>query len=289
VTRLVDARRVLHACWVCDDVDVVTRVLTEGLDLVVTMRTNGGPGDGSVLGFEGTIEAETVFVYDRRGPRTSPAIEVQDWRQPSPTGTPYADPREIGIHAIGVAVPDVASTLGRLKAFGCTPDPHAFSPAGRTVTAPGGVRIDLVEDPTLDESRIHHLRMTCGDLDRSVQWYESIGFGVLDTHESTSSRFARVRLPDEPMALVLVEWLDPPSRGRPYSVANHRGLCRLALGVEDTRGAVAELEASGKPIYRPPQLVELTGTNVPGLWVAFLRDPDGVPVELVERPRSAFR
>jgi catechol 2,3-dioxygenase-like lactoylglutathione lyase family enzyme len=35
--------------------------------------------------------------------------------------------------------------------------------------------------------------------------------------------------------------------------------------------------------------IALHGTPVADMWIAFLRDPDGIPVELVERPRSAFR
>jgi catechol 2,3-dioxygenase-like lactoylglutathione lyase family enzyme len=111
---------------------------------------------------------------------------------------------------------------------------------------------------------------------------------VSRTGDATRS-FARLRLPDEPFALILVEWHEPPSRGRPYETGNHAGLYRFAIGVDDTRAAYDALVQAGWPLSNPPQSVELGGTNVPDMWIAFLADPDGLVVELVERPRSAFR
>ena len=102
-------------------------------------------------------------------------------------------------------------------------------------------------------------------------------------------RAARMRLPDEPLELLLLQWLDPPSTGDPYAEPNHVGLYRMAIAVDDTRDSVRRLEGAGRPVERSPRLVALEGTRVPEMWIAFLRDPDGVPVELVERPRSAFR
>jgi catechol 2,3-dioxygenase-like lactoylglutathione lyase family enzyme len=100
---------------------------------------------------------------------------------------------------------------------------------------------------------------------------------------------ARLRLPDEPFALVLVEWHDPPSHGQSYPLANHAGLYRFAIAVDDTRAAFDTFVAAGLPVSDPPAVVPLPGTNVPDMWIAFLTDPDGLTVELVERPRAAFR
>jgi len=100
---------------------------------------------------------------------------------------------------------------------------------------------------------------------------------------------AELTLPDEPMGLLLLQWLEPAPVGAHYACANHRGIYRAALGVDDTRAAVRALEADGVAITRQPELLELKGTPVPDMWIAFLADPDGVPIEFVERPRSAFR
>lgn len=49
------------------------------------------------------------------------------------------------------------------------------------------------------------------------------------------------------------------------------------------------MTAAGVSFDRAPTSIELRGTPVPDMWICFLSDPDGVPFELVERPRSAFR
>ncbi len=306
---LVEARRFLHACYCCDDADAVARFLDEALALRVAMRTRGGRRDGAILGFDGEIETEAVFVYDARGPRTSPALEVQRWIDPAPVGRPYAEPHHVGIQAFGVAVRDLEATLERLAPLGGQsigrPQRAGELLGGRAASVRDrlGIGVDLVEVADLAdaETRLHHLRLTCSDLDRSVEWYAGLGFELLERSEpiavarallgSTAGtvRAARMRLPDEPLSLVLHQWLDPRATGRPYDEPNHVGLYRVAIGVDDTREAVRRLERASVAIERQPLLVGLAGTKVPDMWIAFLRDPDGVPVELVERPRSAFR
>ncbi len=87
----------------------------------------------------------------------------------------------------------------------------------------------------------------------------------------------------------LIQWITPASHGRHYSEANHAGIYRVAVGVDDTRVAHDTLTADGIVFDRPPLLVELKGTPVPDMWICFLSDPDGVPYEFVQRPRSAFK
>ena len=65
------------------------------------------------------------------------------------------------------------------------------------------------------------------------------------------------------------------------TAATPAGLFRMALAVDDVRAAYegcADAVQIGEPEYVP-----LPGTPLGGLWVSFLRDLDGVTVELVER------
>src|SRR5437016_1538780 len=105
----VEARRFLHCCYCCDDLLSATRFLTDGLDLDAFMQTADGPFDGSVLGLEGQVEAKACFAYDHRGPRTSPAIEVQAWVDPPAQGEAHTSPRAVGVQALGIAVRDLAT------------------------------------------------------------------------------------------------------------------------------------------------------------------------------------
>jgi catechol 2,3-dioxygenase-like lactoylglutathione lyase family enzyme len=215
----------------------------------------------------------------------------------------------VGLQAFGVAVADAAAAHERLVHLGCRPvgevqdAKETLGGRAAALRDPLGIGVDLVESAGLDEgaTRLCHLRATCRDVDRSVDWYADLGFELLARHERIELpprllgpvpgrvRAAWMRLPDEPLSLVLLQWLDPPSAGRAYAEPNHVGLYRVAVAVDDTRDAVRRFERAGRPIERPPRLVELAGTKVPDMWIAFVCDPDGIPVELVERPRSAFR
>jgi len=302
------ARRVLHVCYCCDDREAATRLFVEHLGMLDFMGTAAEPSDGSILGIERDVVAPTRFVYDARGPRTSPAIEVQEWIDPPLLGTPVDDPTRGGIQALGVAVPAVADTTERLLAAGCVVRGGGTSPFdGRpwtTLRDPAGVTLDLVEDATLPAggSRLHHLRVTCTDLAVSRRWYEGVGFDAVGPATAiTDASFLdgaltaveadalRLRLPDEPFEVLLSAWHAPPAHGRHVEEANHAGLYRAALGVDDTRASYAEMLAAGWAFDQPPTSIVMRGTPVPEMWICFLRDPDGVPFELVQRPRDAFR
>ena len=302
------ARRLLHCAHCCDDVDRATALLEDAFGLRVAMRADGARSDGAILGLDGEIEARVAFVCDARGLRTSPAIEVQAWVDPPAFGTPYASPDRIGIQAIGLTVADLDAAIARAarhgaQALGAPSHDPLFGARAATVRDADGVVFDLVAAsvPAGHPSRMRHLRLGCRDLDRSIAWYEGLGFRTTgrEEHDLADGAFGRVGrvvvgaaalvLPDEPTALLLHEWVEPASRGAPYERPNHRGLYRAALAVDDTRASAAALTDSGYTVERPPMRVDLPGTRLPEMWIAFLRDPDGIPIELVERPRSAFR
>jgi catechol 2,3-dioxygenase-like lactoylglutathione lyase family enzyme len=299
------ARRFLHVCYCCKDAEPVTEFFVDALALRNTMSTPVEPSDGALLGMDGQIVSSAAFVYDARGPRTSPAIEVQGWIDPPLLGTPVQDPGAVGIGALGFSVPELASANERLQGLGCTVIASGRSPFGTTwatVQDPTGVIIDVIEDSTVPdgETRMRHLRITVTDLEVSLPWYEGIGFEVVDKAHIDDASFlgrsgaadadvVRLRLPDEPYEAMLIQWNEPRSHGRHVSEPNHAGIYRTALGVDDTRAAHAALVDAGVEFDRAPISVELKGTPVPDMWICFLSDPDGVPFELVGRPRSAFR
>jgi len=68
---------------------------------------------------------------------------------------------------------------------------------------------------------------------------------------------------------------------------NRQGLYRCALRVENVHDALAQVpdfvERMGDPVWCP-----LPGTKIEGLHIAFLRSPEGVVFEFVERPLSYF-
>jgi catechol 2,3-dioxygenase-like lactoylglutathione lyase family enzyme len=300
------ARRFLHVCYCCSDASSVTSFFVDHLAMRNTMNTTGGErSSGAILGMEGEVLSAAAFVYDARGPRTSPAIEVQGWVEPPLVGTPVGDPTAAGIQALGFSVPALDAACERLAGQGCSvlaSGTSVWATRWATVRDTTGVTLDLVEDDGVpaQETRMRHLRITVTDLAESLRWYGDVGFHVVARSPLDDASFlgvggrvdaeaVRMRLPDEPFEAVLIEWREPRSHGRHVREPNHAGLYRTAIGVDDTRASYEAMVAAGVTFDRAPVLIELRGTPVPDMWICFLSDPDGVPFEFVERPRSAFR
>jgi catechol 2,3-dioxygenase-like lactoylglutathione lyase family enzyme len=299
--------RVMHCCYCCDDADAAVRFLEAGLGLEARAVSKSIRADGSPLGIMRTVESDVCLVYDPRGGRVSPAIEVHGWHDPPAVGTPYERPNQVGIQAIGVAVHDLGAAIRRAEEAGASVAGRVgnggdvlFGASAAIVRAPDGVTVDLVEAPESVDGQLAHLRVTCSDLGASVAWFDTLGYaadgepvdvtldGSVFGLGTVEVRVARLRMPDEPFALLLTQWRSPASEGAPYEVANHRGMFRLALGVEDTRASTERLVAAGWAPTGGPSLIELPGTKVPDMWITFFRDPDGIVVQLVERARDAF-
>lgn len=301
------ARRFLHICYCCADTDAVVNFFVEALGMREVMRNPLHPSDGSLLGIEGEIVSGAAFVYDSRGARTSSSLEIQEWVHPTMVGDPLSDPTAVGIQAVGFAVADATETVNSMVRHGAHLVGSGSSPwvvNWSTMADPFGTRVDVVEDPSVPrgEVRLRHLRITVSDIERSTQWYEGLGFRLVADHELADGEFLglrsersvtgfvrRMRLPDERCEVVLTAWSEPHSHGRHPALANHAGLFRTAVSVDDTRESYRRFVEAGWTFEREPRLVELEGTNVPDMWICFLNDPDGVPFEFVQRPRSAFR
>jgi catechol 2,3-dioxygenase-like lactoylglutathione lyase family enzyme len=230
---------------------------------------------------------------------------VNYWVDPPVVGTPHRDPTTVGLHAVGFSVSDLDEAVSGLDVLGCNVIGSGRSPFGDGWTSlrdPRGVAIDLVSDASVPpgETRMRHLRGTVSDMAASLRWYQALGYEVIAETDFTDGTFVgrddttlaaavRLRLPDDPFEVFLTHWQTPETHGSHYAEPNHAGLYRVALCVDDTRTAYDEMSAGGWIFARPPELVELKGTPVPDMWICFLRDPDGVLYEFVQRPRSAFR
>jgi catechol 2,3-dioxygenase-like lactoylglutathione lyase family enzyme len=298
------ARRFLHICYCCNDVDPITDFFVETLGLRNVMRTPVERGPGELLGLD-EVEGAASFVYDYRGGKVSPAIEIQSWTDPPLVGVPSLDPFEIGAKSLGFSVPSVDATLEKMMAAGCkvvSTESSPFGPVWTTVVDSTGVTLELVEDASLTAgpSQLRHLRITCADVEKSIAWYENLGFALLERVDVESPSFlgydglgegkaARLRLPDEPFEVVLIEWTNPVSRGAHYDRPNHAGIFRCALHVYDTQAATDAMKAAGTEFLRGPINTVLNVAAQLDMWLSFLNDPDGILYEFVGRPASAFK
>jgi glyoxylase I family protein len=138
-----------------------------------------------------------------------------------------------------------------------------------------------------------HVSITCRDLERSVQFYETLGLkvikrlgevkeeGIARGFQLPAGRLAVAYLApsnaSSSMFIDLVQWLEPPSTGEPYPVLNHVGLNRIAFRVSDLEATTAALQEQGITfLTREPQVFG------EGIRCIVTTDPDGVFIQLIE-------
>ena len=120
-----------------------------------------------------------------------------------------------------------------------------------------------------------HVATRTSDLDRALAFYEVLGLKLTEKTELQKGKatLAFVEPPEGNFALELVyNW----GKDDPYDGGERFG--HFAFEVEDMDGLLTQLVAVGGALQREPFLLEGTGP-----WLAFVADPDGNPIELIER------
>lgn len=144
-------------------------------------------------------------------------------------------------------------------------------------------------------SGVHHLGLTVRDMKRSFEWY-SLMFGLTPgevSHASGEQLAASVQVPGAELSFSMIaiggtrieflEYHQPP--GADFDRTNGDvGSTHICLEVGDVDQAFAELTAKGAVFNGPPVVIDsgpLTGSK----W-AYLRDPDGIQLEIWESPQT---
>lgn len=125
--------------------------------------------------------------------------------------------------------------------------------------------------------RLLHTMLRVGDMQRSIDFYtKNLGMKLLRTADNEEYKYslAFVGYGDEIDHTVLeltYNW--------GVSEYEHGGAFgHIAIGVEDIYGLCDKLKAAGADVYREPGPVK-GGKTI----IAFVRDPDGYAIELIER------
>ena len=141
---------------------------------------------------------------------------------------------------------------------------------------------------------VFHVNINVTDFERSLAFYQSLGFRVArDLGEGGSramgiglgmpgarGRAALLILGDDQRAtrIDLIEWKSPPTEGAPYHHLHHTGIARVALRTRDLLGEYARLRSEGVEFLSAPVETRL-GT---GERFVCMKDPDGTIIELIE-------
>jgi lactoylglutathione lyase len=123
-----------------------------------------------------------------------------------------------------------------------------------------------------------HTMLRVGDLQRSIDFYTK-GFGMKELR--------RRDVPDGKYTLAFVGYGDESSNTAieltyNYGVEKYEpgtAFGHLAIGVPDVAGTCETLRAAGATITREAGPVKF-GTTI----IAFVKDPDGYLIELIQRP-----
>jgi lactoylglutathione lyase len=119
-----------------------------------------------------------------------------------------------------------------------------------------------------------HTCYRIGDIDRSVAFYETLGFeevGRMPIRDEAINVFMGLPGDGPRLELTYNHGVDSYELGTGY---NH-----IAVTVDDLDGKLGALAAQGIDPEKPPYQVREGGSRI-----CFVRDPDGYRIELIERP-----
>ena len=121
------------------------------------------------------------------------------------------------------------------------------------------------------------------DMEESVRFYtEVLGMKLVEAVQPTPPTQGKVATLQSPESAQLLElnWYEPGTRfGLPFT--NGEDLDHLAFECDDLAAAVAELELKGVEVtVRPKEIGGCAGWNE-----AFVKDPNGIWIELLQRKK----
>lgn len=160
------------------------------------------------------------------------------------------------------------------------------------------------EDAARNVLQIFHININCSDFERSLAFYQMLGFRplvdfeevtaegrrtfgakglgpVLNLPDDCDGRACLLALGDDPRAtrLDLIEWKQPRATSPGSRGMAQTGVARICLKVRDCNALYESLRAAGHRVYSPPTLIELAGSRE---YVFCCEDPDGVVIEFMQ-------
>ena len=126
--------------------------------------------------------------------------------------------------------------------------------------------------------RFLHTMIRVKDLEKSIDFYERhMGMRILSRKDYPGGEFTLVFMGYGSVETdTVIELTHNWGQEEPYDLGT--GFGHLAIGVPDIYKTCEALEKEGVPIPRPPGPMKHGGSVI-----AFIEDPDGYKIELIER------
>jgi len=122
--------------------------------------------------------------------------------------------------------------------------------------------------------RTLHIGLRVSDLERSLAFYTGLGYEVLgNVPETEFGSLTMLKLPGD--EFVTLELVHDPGRG----TVGPGGLNHVVIQVESMNEVVADLDAQGAHVELPS-----SPDGSGDFWTAWVTDPDGYRLELVQWP-----
>jgi catechol 2,3-dioxygenase-like lactoylglutathione lyase family enzyme len=146
-------------------------------------------------------------------------------------------------------------------------------------------------------NKFYHVAINVRDLDKSIAFYESIGFrltakfrmegelGIATARafgvpfNPINAAFLKLGQGASSMIVDLCEYTDPPTEARPPASYNTVGMGRIAFHVDDIEQVHAELLALGIRMLGPLEYTIPPGGQRCGVFAFY--DPDGTILEVL--------
>ena len=170
------------------------------------------------------------------------------------------------INHVGFNVPDAAAAEARWTAAGLEVEAGGF-PAQRWLTAPGGTRIEILENAEVDAPVVmHHVHWNTAEIPEMQAWYAR-AFGAVP---GMRGRFVAADIPGANLTFT------EPEGDAALAGTAGRALDHVGFEAPDLRALIAHLESEGIALdegYR-----EVGGA----VAIAYLTDPWGTRIELTD-------
>jgi len=144
---------------------------------------------------------------------------------------------------------------------------------------------------------IQHVSYTVSNLDEALHFFHDLlGLTASNIFEpkgerleklykmnQVAQRLAIVRTPDNDV-IHLIQYLSP--KGEPIDARLcNAGVAHIAFEVDDIEKTYRDLSARGIEFNHPPYWGGQIIQEIKGYGVCFMKGPDGIPVELMQKPR----